>query len=216
MPGNGNNPNGYGYGNNPHSNTNGSSAPSYSPADATSYMAARSAANQAAYAVTFSSTPGHGANRGPNSAATMGFAYGSRPSPTTTTNTNGAGRTTWNDGPCYPSGPPNAANLAAIAAHQAQNPHEYIPGGGGNGSGPSNGFGGGWGGPNRPALMSTTGSGWPGTTPGTACDVSGHDGAANGLEDSNEHGYGNAWGHGGYNGNAWGHGGNGNGQDPAL
>ncbi|KAK1999400.1 hypothetical protein LX36DRAFT_748393 [Colletotrichum falcatum] len=242
MPGNGNNPDGSGHGrgNNPYSGADGSPARPHSPADATAYMAARAAANHATYFAAFPSAHGHSANRGPtygntygpNSATAMGFGYGSRP-PTTTNTTNNntatnaysAGRTTWTDGPCFPSGPPSAdalrgaADMAATAARRARNPNGYVPGGGGDGSGPTGGFGGGWGGPNGPVPMGTAGSGWPGTRPGLsygpARGVSGYD-EAGGDEDDNEHGNGNAWGHGGYNGNAWGHGGNGNGQSPEF
>ncbi|KAK1964580.1 hypothetical protein LY78DRAFT_659202 [Colletotrichum sublineola] len=236
MSGNGNNTDNYGYGysygNNPYSDTNGPSARSYSPPDAMSYMAARAAANHAAYSAAFPSIYNHGVNRGPtygdiyspNSATAMGFGYGSRPS-TTTADTYGASRTTWNDGPYYPSGPPSvdalrgAADMAATAARRARNPNGYIPGGGGNGSGPSSGFGGGWGGPNGPVPMGMAGSGWPGTKPGTsygpARDVKGNS-VVDEYGSGNEHGNDNAWGHGGYNGNAWGHGGSGNGQGPAF
>ncbi|KZL63726.1 hypothetical protein CI238_12456 [Colletotrichum incanum] len=229
MSGYGGNPNDHG--NNPYSSTNGyknGSSPSfYSPADAMSYMATRAAANQAAYSAALPYPPGYCASRGPtygdtyspNSATAKGFGYGSRPS------TAGVGRTTWHDGPYYPSGSPSAdalrgaADMAATAARRARNPNGYIPGGGGNGSGPSSGFGGGWGGPNGPIPMGMAGSGWPGTTPGTsygpARNVSGHHGA-NGHGDSKGHGAGNAWGHGGYNGNTWSHGGSGNGQGAAL
>ncbi|EFQ34501.1 uncharacterized protein GLRG_09645 [Colletotrichum graminicola M1.001] len=233
MAGNGNNPNGYGYGQNPYSDTNGSPARSYSPADAMSYMAARAGANRAAFPAAFPPPYGHGVNRGPtygdtygpNSATAMGFGYGSRSATKTTANTYDAGSSTWTDGPRYPSGPPSAdalrgaADMAATAARRARNPNGYIPGGGGNGSGPSSGFGGGWRGPNGPVPMGMAGSGWPGTKPGTsygpARDVK-RDNMADGHGNDNEHGNSNAWGHGGYNGNAWGHGGSGNGQDPGY
>ncbi|KAK1590500.1 uncharacterized protein LY79DRAFT_687634 [Colletotrichum navitas] len=221
MPGKGNNPNGYGYGKNPYSDTNGSSGRSYSPADAMAYMAARAAANRSAYGHGVNRGPTYGDTYGPNSATAMGFGYGSRPP----TNTYDAGRTTWADGPYYPSGSPStdalrgAADMAATAARRARNPNGYIPGGGGSGSGPSSGFGGGWGGPNGPVPMGMAGSGWPGTKPGTSYgpsrDVKG-DNMADGHGDDNEHGNSNAWGHGGFNGNAWGHGGSGNGQNPGF
>ncbi|GKT51129.1 uncharacterized protein ColSpa_11310 [Colletotrichum spaethianum] len=191
-----------------------------------SYMASRVAANQAAYSAAFPSPSGYAANRGPiygdtyspNSATAMGFGYGSRPS-----TSYGPGRTTWNDGLYYPSGSPSAdalrgaADMAVTAARRAWNPNGYIPGGGDNGSGPSSGFGDGWGGPNGPIPMGLAGSGWPGITPGTSYgptrNANGHNGT-NGHGDGSYQRNGNAWGHGGYNGNAWGHGGSGNGQGP--